>query len=165
MNARIIYIIGVSGCGKTTIGNIVAEKTGLSFFDGDHFHPASNIEKMKAGKALTDEDRKEWLQELNTIAHKQLKEKTGAVIGCSALKEKYRKILSGDIKSPVSWVYLCGDYDSISERLLQRKEHFMSHDLLQSQFDTLEAPAYGLHINIKQNPAEIAKHIMEYLEL
>lgn len=163
MKARIVYIIGVSGCGKTTIGKLVAEKTGLPFFDGDEFHSPDNLSKMKAGTPLTDENREEWLQNLNTLAQKQLKDEKGAVIGCSALKEKYRQVLSKELKLPVSWIYLCGDYDSISRRLENRKAHFMPASLLQSQFDTLEPPRYGLHIDIRQSPEVITNHIIEYL--
>ena len=90
---RIIYIIGVSGTGKTTTGKLLSQKTGIPFFDADDYHSAANKEKMKAGHPLNDDDRKEWLQEINKLALEQTKLQ-GAIIACSALKEKYRVVLS-----------------------------------------------------------------------
>src|SRR5262245_57577181 len=101
---RIIYIMGVSGSGKTTVGKLLSQKTNIPFFDADDFHSEANRLKMKNGIPLNDEDRKEWLQQLNTLARRQAGDK-GAIIACSALKEKYRAILSEDINQPL-WVFL-----------------------------------------------------------
>src|SRR5690349_10129139 len=93
MKALIIYIMGVSGSGKTTVGKKLSAKTGRPFFDGDDLHSTSNREKMQAGHPLTDEDRKAWLHRINGLAKDELKME-GAIIACSALKEKYREVLS-----------------------------------------------------------------------
>src|SRR5438477_2605489 len=135
----IIFIMGVSGSGKSTIGKKLAIKIGFSFFDGDDFHPAPNKEKMKAGIPLTDEDRIEWLIRMNVLAKEQMK-KEGAVIACSGLKEKYRSILSEGISIPFFWVFLQGDFELIQRRMEARTGHFMPATLLTSQFETLEIP-------------------------
>ena len=156
----VIYIMGVAGSGKTTIGKLLSGKTGLPFFDGDDYHPPENKEKMKAGNPLNDEDRQQWLQQINSLAIGQSKLK-GAVIACSGLKEKYRVFLSNGVDEPV-WIFLQGDYDVIHERMKQR-EHFMPVQLLQSQFEALEIPASALAIDIKNHPAEIVEMIIQYL--
>ena len=108
---QIFYVMGVSGCGKSTIGKMLAQELEIPFFDGDDYHPEANIEKMKSGRPLNDEDRKGWLLRLNTLAQSQ-KEK-GAVIACSALKEAYRVLLNKGLKNEVCWVYLEGSYATI----------------------------------------------------
>ena len=156
----IIYIMGVAGSGKTTIGKGLSSKTGIPFFDGDDFHPPSNKEKMKAGHPLTDDDRQEWLQRLNTLAveHSGLK---GAVIACSALKEKYRVILSSRVQQNI-WIFLQGDYELIFERM-KKRDHFMPVQLLHSQFDTLEIPQSAFTIDIKNDPDKIVEMIIAYM--
>ncbi len=159
MNA-IIYIMGVSGSGKTTIGKLLSFKTGIPFFDGDDFHPTSNKEKMKSGHPLTDDDRQQWLQRLNTLAveHSGLK---GAVIACSALKEKYRSILSFGVQQK-TWIFLQGSYEVIYDRTKER-DHFMPVQLLHSQFDTLEIPESAFTIDIKNDPDKIVEMIIAYM--
>jgi carbohydrate kinase (thermoresistant glucokinase family) len=160
---RIIYIMGVSGCGKSTIGELLSKKTGISFFDGDDFHPPANKEKMKAGQPLDDEDRKGWLDQINELALKQMKLK-GAIIACSALKEKYRnQIEKGMTVAPV-WIFLQGDYDIVYERLKKRKGHYMPVQLLASQFETLEIPANAFFIDVTKDPEEIIEIICQHLE-
>ena len=156
----IIYIMGVAGSGKTTIGKVLSFKTGIPFFDGDDFHPPSNKEKMKAGHSLTDDDRQQWLQRLNTLAveHSGLK---GAVIACSALKEKYRVILSSGVQQNI-WIFLQGDYELILERM-KKRDHFMPVQLLHSQFDTLEIPQSAFIIDIKNDPDKIVEMIIAYM--
>ena len=156
--------MGVSGSGKTTIGQKLTAATGIPFFDGDDFHPPANKEKMKAGHPLNDNDRKEWLQSINRLAREQSTKK-GAIIACSALKEKYRTVLSSGIVSPVYWVLLHGSFELIHERMKLRKEHFMPPDLLQSQFDTLELPANAILADIKNPPGEIVADILRRLTL
>jgi carbohydrate kinase (thermoresistant glucokinase family) len=159
MNAVIIYIIGVSGSGKTTIGKKLAGKTAIPFFDADDLHSLSNKEKMKSGQPLTDEDREGWLKSLNELAKKQMN-KEGAIIACSALKEKYRKILAEGIVVRVLWVFLQGSYQLIEGRINSRKGHFMPPALLGSQFESLEIPDRALTIDISKTPDEIVAEIV-----
>ena len=150
--------MGVSGCGKTTIGKLLADNLKIPYFDADDFHPKENIEKMKNGIPLTDEDRFPWLQNLaNQI---EIWENAGgAVLSCSALKEDYRQILKSKVHN-VQWVYLSGTYDLIAKRMKNRTNHYMKSKLLQSQFDTLEEPDYGLKIDILAPPTEIVNSIL-----
>jgi carbohydrate kinase (thermoresistant glucokinase family) len=154
--------MGVSGSGKTTIGKKLSSKTGLPFFDADDFHPPANKEKMKAGIALTDDDRQDWLLQLNLLAKRESMNE-GAIIACSALKEKYRQQLTEDVHSPVHWVFLQGSYKVINERLKARTDHYMSATLLQSQFDILEIPAGVIVVNIENEPDKIVKEILDQL--
>ena len=163
MGALIIYIMGVSGSGKTTVGKKLSAKTGIPFFDGDDFHSPSNRQKMKAGHPLNDEDRKTWLQRLNQLAKDQL-QTAGGIIACSALKEKYRQVLSSGISESVVWIFLQGSYELIRERLNARKGHFMPPSLLDSQFEALEVPSDALNIDIAIGPDEIVEKITAYLQ-
>lgn len=159
-----IYIMGVSGTGKTTIGKKLSAATGIPFFDGDDFHSLANKNKMKAGHPLNDDDRKEWLEAINQKAREEAKFK-GAVIACSALKENYRKVLANKIEASVYWIFLKGDYDLIRDRINERKDHFMPAALLRSQFEILEIPENGLVIDIRKSPDEIVEMIVKSLDL
>jgi len=158
----VVFIMGVSGCGKSTIAEMLSEQTGMPYFDADDFHPKANVDKMSRGKALTDEDRASWLHDLSDHLQIWDKEK-GAVLACSALKEKYRVVLSKNLES-CYWVYLSGSFELIAARLNKRKGHYMGSDLLRSQFETLEAPEYGIHIDIEATPEEILKKIKLFLD-
>ncbi|WP_205860262.1 MULTISPECIES: NADP-dependent phosphogluconate dehydrogenase [Polaribacter] len=159
---NITFIMGVSGCGKSTIGHLLSKELNVPFFDGDDFHPKKNILKMSNGEALNDDDRFGWLQTLNKLAIEQLKDK-GCIIVCSALKEKYRDILNTNIKDSVKWVFLDGSFNQIKERINQREGHFMSADLLKSQFDILEAPKNAIKVDISLTPKNIVKVISKEL--
>lgn len=161
-NKSVLVIMGVSGCGKTEIGKLLAKELDRPFFDGDHFHPQSNIEKMSSGQPLNDEDRKEWLIKLNKLAleHRH----TGAIIACSALKKNYRSLLRAGMGYCMGFVYLEGSFDLIQSRLLMRKGHFMPANLLQSQFDTLEPPKKEITVSIEDKPAKIVKEILNRLK-
>ncbi len=150
--------MGVSGCGKSTIGKLLAQELNIPFFDGDDFHPKANIKKMSSGQALNDEDRQGWLETLNALAKKQLT-KNSCVIVCSALKQKYRDTLNLDIETQTKWVYLSGAFNQIYNRVNKRPEHFMPSELLQSQFDALEEPKDALKIDITTTPENIIKKI------
>jgi len=158
----IIYIMGVSGSGKTTVGEKLSAATGIPFFDGDDFHSKANKKKMHTGHPLTDEDREKWLRAIHHLA-KEEAVKEGAIIACSALKEKYRLLLSEGIETVVRWVFLQGDYKLILARMQKRKGHFMPETLLQSQFETLEIPGDAIIIDIAESPGEITKEILQRL--
>jgi len=154
--------MGVSGSGKTTIGKELSKKMGIPFIDADDFHPISNINKMKSGIPLTDEDRLPWLQILaDQLAH--FESQQGAILSCSALKASYREILSSQL-SKIEWVLLTGDFDLIKKRINSRKDHFMSDKLLQSQFDTLEPPHHAIIEDIKKSPDEIVNSIIKKIK-
>lgn len=154
----IVIVLGVSGSGKSTIAGMLSRATGLPYYDADDYHPEENIAKMARGEALTDDDRAAWLQ---TLAEKMpLWNNTGgAVLACSALKEKYRQVLLTHT-SEVFWVYLSGSYELIHQRIAGRKGHFMGTALLRSQFEALEVPNYGLHVDISESPDEICNRII-----
>jgi carbohydrate kinase (thermoresistant glucokinase family) len=158
----IIYIMGVAGSGKTTVGELLSEKTGIPFFDADDFHDAASKEKMKAGIPLTDKDRQGWLQKLNALAlvHAELK---GAIIACSALKDKYRSVLQNGITN-TEWIFLQGTYQVIYERMKKREAHYMPADLLTSQFESLEIPVVGLTISVEKKPEEIVAIVLQHLK-
>lgn len=153
--------MGVSGCGKTTVGKLLSESTGIPFVDADAFHPTENIQKMTNGMALTDADRQPWLENLNRELKKRSLQK-GVILACSALKERYREMLSKGIDS-LQWIYLKGDFQLIQQRMQQRA-HFMDVNLLQSQFDTLEEPDYGMHLLIQESPEVIVTYILNNIK-
>lgn len=160
-NKHIFFVMGVSGSGKTTIGHLLAKKLGIPFFDGDSYHPEANVEKMAHGHPLNDDDRKGWLERLNQLAHEH--ENQGAVIACSALKTKYRKLLRHGIDK-MDFVYLEGSFELISKRLNDRKGHFMPPELLRSQFETLEIPEHAISVSIDASPSEIVDDILRKLQ-
>lgn len=159
MKTKIIFIIGVSGVGKSTIGLFLANKLDIPFFDGDDFHPESNVKKMTNGEALNDEDRLGWLQTLNNLAVKHLNNKSSCVIVCSALKQAYRDILNQKIEQNSEWVFLQGSYSQIKERIDNRKNHYMNSNLLKSQFDILEEPKNAIKIEVNKSPENIVEII------
>lgn len=155
---KAIVIMGVSGSGKTTIGKLLSEKIQIPFFDGDDFHSEENIQKMASGKPLNDEDRKEWLLELNRLIQKNSNEK-GCIIACSSLKKNYRDILSKNVPNAIKFVFLKGSYSEILSRMESRENHFIPSTLLKSQFETLEIPQNAYTISIMQNPDQMVTNI------
>lgn len=153
--------MGVSGSGKSTIGELLSESIGIPYFDGDDFHPEANILKMQSGIPLNDDDRKGWLYSINQFSIKEAGKK-GAIIACSALKHSYRIQLESGLDTPPFWVYLQGNFDLILERMKTRS-HFMPPKLLQSQFDTLEPPTNALVLDIMNPPAILVAKINEAL--
>ncbi len=135
-----LIVMGVSGSGKSTIGEALAERLGWTFEDGDRFHPPGNVARMSAGHALTDEDRWPWLQAIADEIDRVCQAGGRAVIACSALKRAYREVLVHG-RDDVRIVFLDGTRDLIAGRLAARKGHFMPPGLLASQFKTLEPPA------------------------
>src|SRR5271154_3812004 len=134
-----LIVMGVSGSGKTTIAERLAQRLKWNFEDGDRFHPASNVAKMSAGHPLTDEDRWPWLNAIAAEIDRVCEVNERVVIGCSALKRAYRDVLLHG-RTDVRLVYLDGSQALIADRLGRRKDHFMPPGLLTSQFDTLEPP-------------------------
>lgn len=155
--------MGVSGCGKTTVGNLISQESGLPFFDADDFHPPENVEKMKSGEPLNDEDRQPWLEKLATQIEKWNRKK-GAILACSALKETYRQLLLSKSKD-VQFVYLKGNKDTILERMKARKGHYMPPKLLDSQFEALEEPSNAITIFIENSPNEIMRQILNLISI
>ena len=164
MSSFIIYIMGVAGSGKTTIGILLSQETEIPFFDADEFHSSANKEKMNTGQPLTDADREEWLKALNQLARKQQK-KGGAIIACSALKEKYRKVLSEEITIPLVWIFLKGDFELILERMKARTGHFMPPAMLTSQFETLEVPGKAIIVDVAESPEKIVAELLSGINL
>ena len=144
-----LIVMGVSGSGKSTIAEKLAERLGWTFEDGDRFHPPANVAKMSAGHPLTDEDRWPWLQAIADEIDRVCKVGEQAVIACSALRRVYRDILVHG-RNDVRIVYLNGGQDLIAGRLAARKRHFMPPGLLDSQFKTLEPPDAG------ENPVTVS---------
>lgn len=159
-----IVLMGVSGVGKTTIGQQLAADLHVPFYDGDDFHPPANIAKMRSGLPLDDRDRCSWLHTLHELMQTLHQAQQPAVIACSALKSSYRHILQGDLPG-VKFVFLQGNYELIRQRLQHRQHHFMSADLLQSQFQALEAPQDGLTVVVDQPPDAIVQIIKTHLNL
>jgi carbohydrate kinase (thermoresistant glucokinase family) len=160
----VLILMGPMGCGKTTIGNMLAEKLGWSFYDGDDFHPQKNVEKMRAGIPLTDEDRKIWLEILHGNIQRCLKEKVDTILACSALKQAYRDILGVD-QNAVRTVYLKGSYELLRKRVEERQHPYMDKNLLRSQLDTLEEPKDGLTVDISATPEIVVSAIIDHLNL
>lgn len=159
----VVIIMGVSGCGKTTVGQLLAERLNLPYFDADDFHPESNVNKMESGIPLNDEDRWPWLENLNRSI-REWNQDSGAVLACSALKKSYRDVLRRDTgKDGVTFVFLKGSKALISERLENRSGHYMPPELLDSQFEALEEPQHAITVSIKPKPAQIVDRILQEL--
>jgi gluconokinase len=162
----IVIVFGVSGAGKTTIGKLLAEQLGWRFYEGDDFHPRANIEKMRSGRPLTDEDRCPWLERLREQITRSIAAKENAVLACSALKRAYRDRLR--VSDDVKFVFLRGDYALVAEQLRQRLGHFMNLELLRSQFADLEQPEPDedvLTSELGRTPQELVEEIKTKLHL
>jgi gluconokinase len=155
----VIIVMGVSGSGKTTIARALADALHWNFSDADDFHDPENVQKMRSGIALTDEDREPWLRAIRDAIEQWRRHEFGHVLACSALKESYREIL-GRNDPDVKFVYLQGEFGLISRRLKGRKSHFFNAALLRSQFDTLEIPKDALVVDISRTPKEIVQTII-----
>lgn len=156
--------MGVSGCGKTTVARLFAEKTGAAFYEGDDFHPPENVAKMRAGIPLTDADRAVWLAALRKIISESVAAGTFTALTCSALKAKYREQLqAGDPR--VQFVHLAGSREVIAARLKRRGGHFMPPALLDSQFAILEPPADARTFSAEKFPEEIVAELLHDLAI
>ena len=167
--AEVLVFMGVSGCGKSTVGQNTAEKLGIRYAEGDTFHSAINVEKMRSGTPLNDEDREPWLTVMaNTIAE-WVEAGEGGVLSCSALKRKYRDRLRGDygLGGPIRFVYLNGSFELIEDRMQQRENHYMPPGLLTSQFATLEEPdeeEQAIYIDISSSPDVLVTEVLISLD-
>ena len=158
----VIIVMGVSGSGKTTIGEKLAATLGWGFYDGDDFHPPANVNKMSRGIPLSDADRHAWLLQLRSLITQLHATEDNAVIASSALKDSYRQILTQNDEEAMV-VFLRGNYELIMKRMESRQDHFMKADMLQSQFDTLEAPTDAIAVDIALAPDEIVDFIISRL--
>jgi gluconokinase len=158
----IVVMMGVSGVGKTTLGELLARKTGWQFHDADSFHSAANIDKMRNGIPLTDEDRWPWLDALNGVLQQAQARGESAILACSALKQRYRDRLSSGLRD-VRLVYLTGDFDLVESRLHARKGHYMTAQLLQSQFAALEPPDGAIVLDVSAPPEALLQTIESHL--
>ena len=160
----IIIVMGVSGSGKSTIGNRLANALQWTFVDADTFHPPSNIEKMSLGIPLTDADRTPWLHTLRDLIDHWLKDSRNVVLACSALKHAYRDKLLMD-KKRMRVVYLKGTFELFRERVIRRRHHYMPDELLESQFNILEEPVDAVTVEANNPPDIIVQKILAGLHL
>ena len=166
-----IVVMGVSGSGKSTVAEGMAERLGWTFAEADEFHPQSNIEKMEGGTPLTDEDRWPWLESLAAWMAEETAKGEDTVITCSALKRSYRDVLRGGLLDPgsgqrVAFVHVHGPFDVIAGRMEHRRGHFMPESLLQSQFDTLEMlepDEDGVVLDVRTSPEELVTEASDWI--
>ena len=159
----VIVLMGVSGSGKTTVGQRLADALGAGFAEGDAYHPPANVEKMRSGIPLDDADRWPWLERLRAEIDDWLERGQNMVLACSALKQRYREILGGE-RQGVRFVYLCGAERLIQARLAGRRGHYMPASLLASQLAALEEPADAITVDVDRPPDEIVASILTELD-
>jgi gluconokinase len=157
----ILVVMGVSGCGKTVVGQALAKALGWPFLDGDDFHPPANVEKMRSGTPLTDDDRWPWLDRLVNELRKAVGRDGNAILGCSALRQAYRDRLAraGDVR----FVHLTGDRATIAARLANRQHRYMPATLLDSQFATLEPPRDAIVVDVAKPVDEQVREVVDAL--
>jgi gluconokinase len=161
--AVVIVVMGVSGSGKTTVGSQLAQQLGWEFADADDYHSDANVEKMRRGVPLTDVDRDPWLAALRSLIANWIAARKNAVLACSALKRTYRERLQ--VNDGVRLVYLKASHDLLSQRLLERRDHYMKQPMLESQLATLEEPGNALVVNADATPEKIVRDIRKNLGL
>ena len=163
MRTRFVIVMGVAGCGKTTVGKALAQRLGWDFYDADNFHPPENVAKMVNGIPLDDSDRDPWLAMLHDLISSSLTLNRPSVLACSALKESYRqRLLEGN--NDVLIVYLKGSYDLIWSRISARQDHYMKPQMLKSQFDVLEEPIDAFTVDVSMSVEDIVQEISKHME-
>lgn len=159
-------IMGVSGCGKSTVGQQLADACGHAFVEGDAFHPQANVDKMSAGQPLNDDDRRDWLHAIRQQLERAREQGRGLVVSCSALKRSYRDLLRA-ADPGLRFVHLDGPRLLIAERLAARRNHYMPPQLLDSQLAVLEPlddEEHGLRLDIRQPPAQLVEAILGHAD-
>ncbi len=160
----IVIIMGTTGSGKTTIGRMLAAQLGWEFADADDFHSPANVAKMSRAIPLDDADRSSWLDDLRAVIVRWIAESENAVMACSALKVSYREHLR--VSPEVRFIYLKGSYETIAQRILERKHHYAPKELLASQFAALEEPGDdAITVDIEPPPETIVAQVRQRLEL
>jgi gluconokinase len=159
----IVIVMGVVGAGKTTIGKLLASELGWHFADADDFHPQANVEKIRSGIALTDDDRRPWLEQLRSQIEAWIAEGRSGVLACSALKQSYRHELEAGPQ--VRFVFLKGSAELITLRLQSRHGHFANAQILTSQFADLEEPTDAVTVDTSATPHHIVAEIRQKLGL
>lgn len=159
----IILVMGTTGAGKTTVGELIAQKLGWDFLDADDFHPPANIEKMKHGIPLTDADRVPWLANIHGRLKQLSVEGNNSVLACSALKQSYRDTLAAGLDFRI--VYLRGTYEQMRKHILARHGHFAGESILAGQFADLEEPIDALTLDVVGTPERLADQAIAGLGL
>jgi gluconokinase len=163
---NVIIVMGVSGAGKTAVGQALATSLGWPFHEGDDYHPPRNVEKMSRGQALTDDDRAPWLDALAHLIHSIATNAGHGVLACSALKHQYRKVLVPPrLRSAARFVYLDVPREVLRERLAKREHHFAPPELLDSQLATLEEPRDALRVDGNRPIPDVVRTIREALNV
>jgi gluconokinase len=159
----IIVVMGVAGSGKTTVGTMLADVMKCPFLEGDALHSPGNLDKMSHGMPLTDADRAPWLSAIHARIVDASERSQDLVVGCSALKQQYRKVLTEGVQ--IAWVYLKGSLELIRSRMKHRPSHFMKADMLASQFAALEEPSDAVVADVSAPPSAIVQQIMTQLHV
>lgn len=159
----IVLLMGVAGSGKTTVGQLLSRELGWAFADADDFHPAANVEKMRRGIPLTDEDRAPWLDALRQLLVGWISEEKNGVLACSALKQSYRDALA--VGPEVKIVYLKGSPALLRERVVSRHGHYMKAGMLESQFRALEEPKDAITVDVSASAEKVAAEVRKRLGL
>jgi gluconokinase len=161
-----VIVMGVTSCGKTSVGEGLAKELECKFIEGDKLHPAANIAKMSAGTSLNDEDRWPWLETIGKAMKAECDAGHGVVASCSSLKKAYRQKLSQAAGQPITFIFLHGSRELLAARMAERKGHFMPMSLLDSQLATIEIPGpeeNALHLDVVLPVDELVKRAKTHL--